>query len=128
MDSAIRMPRMYDQLVARLGDELPALLPQVRAAPDALGFVLRRGSLAARVDRLDAARAVVSWFYQSRLALRTIVPLDGRSDDLVADLTGFFCGVPLQALRLGKPYLPQRDRAGRERTARSDRTPMRRPT
>jgi hypothetical protein len=125
MDAA-GLPQTYQLLVAHLRDELPALLPQVRPDQDALGFALRRGTLSARIDPLDHARAVVSWLYQGRLALRTLVPLDGRTDDIVADLTGFFCGVPLAALRLGKPYLPLRDRAGRERVARSDRTPMRR--
>lgn len=126
MDTAARLPDTYQQLVDHLRDELPALLPQVRPDEDALGFALRRGTLSARIDPLDRTRAVISWLYQGRLALRTLVPLDGRSEDLVADLTGFFCGVPLQALRLGKPYLALRDRSGRERVARSDRTPMRR--
>lgn len=125
MDAA-GLPRTYEIFVDHLCDELPALLPQVQPDRDALGFALRRGTLSARIDPLDHTRAVVSWLYQGRLALRTLVPLDGRTEDLVADLTGFFCGVPLQALRLGKPYLPLRDRLGRERVARADRTPMRR--
>ncbi len=127
MDTAVGSPKSYQQLVAHVCGELPALLPQVRPEQDALGFALRRGTLTARIDPLDRARAVVSWFYQGGLALRTLVPLDGRPDDLVADLTGFFCGVPLQALRLGKPYLPLRDRSGRVRAPRPDRVPMRRP-
>ena len=112
MDSASEFPRSYRQLVGRLRDEMTAILPQLRAEDDALGFVLRRDGLSARVDRLDDARVVVSWLYQGRLALRTIVALQGNHDDFVADLTGFFCGVPLQALRLGKPYLDRARPAG----------------
>ncbi len=115
MDSASEFPRSYRQLVGRLRDEMTAILPQLRAEDDALGFVLRRDGLSTRVDRLDEARVVVSWLYQGRLALRTIVALQGNHDDFVADLTGFFCGVPLQALRLGKPYLTAPARPGRER-------------
>lgn len=125
MDAA-DLPPTYQTLVGHVRDELLALLPQVRSDPDALGLALCRGRLSARIDPLDHDRAVVSWLYRGRLALRTLVPLDGRTEDLVADLTGFFCGVPLQALRLGKPYLPLRDRLGRERAVRADRTPLRR--
>ncbi len=129
MDTATELPRSYRDLVEQLKDEMTALLPQLRAEGDALGFVMRRDGLSARLDRLDAARGVVSWFYHGRLALRTIVPLQTGIDDLVADLTGFFCGVPLQALRLGKPYLPVPGRRGRAARPEPHQppTPIRRP-
>jgi hypothetical protein len=95
----------FEAYVARIGEAVSALVPELSVDVDVDGLQIRRGTEFARIERTATGAAIV-FAQRERAVLRRDLQLTTKLVyEVTADLVGFFCGASLSTLSL----YPHRD-------------------